>query len=118
MIRRPPRSTQSRSSAASDVYKRQVQHRVAHLVPLDGGLERDRVRLVHELGRVHPDDDEDVAVLLLEPAQLVQDMQAVDAAEGPEVEQDDLAAQVGQREVTAAGVQPAASEQLRRANAG
>ena len=27
MIRRPPRSTQSRSSAASDVYKRQVQGR-------------------------------------------------------------------------------------------
>src|SRR5450756_2784086 len=26
MIRRPPRSTQSRSSAASDVYKRQCQH--------------------------------------------------------------------------------------------
>src|SRR5450756_3107549 len=26
MIRRPPRSTQSRSSAASDVYKRQVGH--------------------------------------------------------------------------------------------
>ena len=25
MIRQPPRSTQSRSSAASDVYKRQVQ---------------------------------------------------------------------------------------------
>ena len=25
MIRRPPRSTQSRSSAASDVYKRQVE---------------------------------------------------------------------------------------------
>eukprot|EP00657_Telonema_sp_P-1_P005143 TRINITY_DN22319_c0_g1_i1.p1 TRINITY_DN22319_c0_g1~~TRINITY_DN22319_c0_g1_i1.p1 ORF type:complete len:136 (+),score=46.36 TRINITY_DN22319_c0_g1_i1:77-484(+) len=28
MIRRPPRSTQSRSSAASDVYKRQYQRRV------------------------------------------------------------------------------------------
>eukprot|EP00657_Telonema_sp_P-1_P012361 TRINITY_DN8871_c0_g1_i1.p1 TRINITY_DN8871_c0_g1~~TRINITY_DN8871_c0_g1_i1.p1 ORF type:complete len:143 (-),score=65.93 TRINITY_DN8871_c0_g1_i1:88-516(-) len=27
MIRRPPRSTQSRSSAASDVYKRQGKHR-------------------------------------------------------------------------------------------
>ena len=27
MIRRPPRSTQSRSSAASDVYKRQGSHR-------------------------------------------------------------------------------------------
>src|SRR5450756_3185709 len=26
MIRRPPRSTQSRSSAASDVYKRQIYH--------------------------------------------------------------------------------------------
>ena len=26
MIRRPPRSTQSRSSAASDVYKRQIQY--------------------------------------------------------------------------------------------
>src|SRR5450756_58836 len=29
MIRRPPRSTQSRSSAASDVYKRQIQQRRA-----------------------------------------------------------------------------------------
>ena len=28
MIRRPPRSTQSRSSAASDVYKRQVRVKV------------------------------------------------------------------------------------------
>src|SRR5680860_1716335 len=27
MIRRPPRSTQSRSSAASDVYKRQLEYR-------------------------------------------------------------------------------------------
>ena len=40
MIRRPPRSTQSRSSAASDVYKRQVLHRLGapvihcrHLLP-------------------------------------------------------------------------------------
>src|SRR5450756_2432549 len=29
MIRRPPRSTQSRSSAASDVYKRQEEERAA-----------------------------------------------------------------------------------------
>src|SRR5450756_3071862 len=35
MIRRPPRSTQSRSSAASDVYKRQLLARAPHLV-LDG----------------------------------------------------------------------------------
>src|SRR5450756_2458057 len=31
MIRRPPRSTQSRSSAASDVYKRQVVRRAHRL---------------------------------------------------------------------------------------
>ena len=31
MIRRPPRSTQSRSSAASDVYKRQLQRPQTHL---------------------------------------------------------------------------------------
>src|SRR5450756_3168621 len=30
MIRRPPRSTQSRSSAASDVYKRQLLNREAY----------------------------------------------------------------------------------------
>src|SRR5450756_1021365 len=46
MIRRPPRSTQSRSSAASDVYKRQldephvevVELRTRHVVLLDGCL--------------------------------------------------------------------------------
>ena len=31
MIRRPPRSTQSRSSAASDVYKRQLEDRFLKL---------------------------------------------------------------------------------------
>src|SRR5680860_476852 len=36
MIRRPPRSTQSRSSAASDVYKR--RHRTGHDCLLDAGV--------------------------------------------------------------------------------
>ena len=37
MIRRPPRSTLDRSSAASDVYKRQAQHHVEHeAAPVDG----------------------------------------------------------------------------------
>src|SRR5450756_2460073 len=40
MIRRPPRSTQSRSSAASDVYKRQI------LIFPEGGHSRD--------GQMHP----------------------------------------------------------------
>src|SRR5450756_127468 len=34
MIRRPPRSTQSRSSAASDVYKRQYQDFAYHLISI------------------------------------------------------------------------------------
>eukprot|EP00657_Telonema_sp_P-1_P003786 TRINITY_DN18872_c0_g2_i2.p1 TRINITY_DN18872_c0_g2~~TRINITY_DN18872_c0_g2_i2.p1 ORF type:complete len:124 (+),score=52.92 TRINITY_DN18872_c0_g2_i2:44-415(+) len=34
MIRRPPRSTQSRSSAASDVYKRQEQRRTVTTIML------------------------------------------------------------------------------------
>src|SRR5665809_50682 len=62
MIRRPPRSTQSRSSAASDVYKRQLLDRLLvnagrALVGLDppiglpdgplGDLKRLRLRLAH-----------------------------------------------------------------------
>src|SRR5450756_493300 len=35
MIRRPPRSTQSRSSAASDVYKRQRYHKVIIMTDAD-----------------------------------------------------------------------------------
>ena len=35
MIRRPPRSTLDRSSAASDVYKRQIEYAVANRVALD-----------------------------------------------------------------------------------
>src|SRR5450756_1979034 len=38
MIRRPPRSTQSRSSAASDVYKRQTFDPIS--TPLDHGITR------------------------------------------------------------------------------
>ncbi len=90
-----------------------VEHRVVHAVPLDGRGQRRRVLLVLELRRVHADHDQDVAVLLFERAQLVQHVQAVDAAEGPEIEQDDLAAQVGQRDGLAAGVQPGPAPQFR-----
>jgi hypothetical protein len=93
---------------------RVVQHRVVHAVAFHGGGQRSRIALVLELRRVHPDHDQGVAVLLLDRAQLVQHVQAVDAAERPEVEQDDLPAQVLERQGTAAGVQPAAPTQLRR----
>src|SRR5665809_163960 len=49
MVRRPPRSTQSRSSAASDVYKRQ-------------GLGRTRVRLIGEHRTPHVPAGDDVGV--------------------------------------------------------
>ena len=58
-------------------------------------------------------------IRLLERAQLVEDVQAVDAAERPEVEQDHLAAQVREGEVPAAGVEPCPTSpagELRRAH--
>src|SRR5680860_1868594 len=62
MIRRPPRSTQSRSSAASDVYKRQQQRHwqapdVAEQRLAQRGLVQRRSRMVHRedvLTRVRP----------------------------------------------------------------
>src|SRR5450756_3247238 len=56
MIRRPPRSTQSRSSAASDVYKRQrYGHPIATPRPVkDAGLQGEPQRggvVLVELGR-------------------------------------------------------------------
>nr|WP_229230440.1 hypothetical protein [Corynebacterium cyclohexanicum] len=93
-----------------------VEDRVVDVVALDGGRERHRVGLVLELGRVHPDRDEDVLVLLLERAQLVQDVEAVDAAEGPEIKEDDLPAQRRQIQLRAAGVEPRAAAELARAD--
>ena len=70
--------------------------------------------LVRELRRVHADDHQHVGVPGLQRAQLVDDVQAVGAAERPEVEQDDPAAQAGQAQLPAAGVEPAAgAAQLR-----
>src|SRR5680860_1564349 len=55
MIRRPPRSTQSRSSAASDVYKRQIKRRIgidmehrgkaSVIGPVHGGVNAERAFL-------------------------------------------------------------------------
>jgi hypothetical protein len=95
-----------------------VQHRVVHLVPLDGGRQRVRVRLVRELGRVHAHDHQLVAVAILQLTQLVQHVQAVDATEGPEVEDHDLPPQVGEGDVVAAGVEPAPPDECGRADAG
>src|SRR5450756_3204155 len=52
MIRRPPRSTQSRSSAASDVYKRQFQDRspaAVYATLLDEGEYHCSIRTMYRL---------------------------------------------------------------------
>ena len=54
------------------------------------------VALGVELGRMDADDDQLVLVLLLELGQVGEDVVAIDAAERPEIEQDDLAAQLGE----------------------
>src|SRR5256885_17059518 len=64
-----------------------------------------RSPLAQELRRVHADDGELLAPLALELPQLRKDVQAVDSAEGPEVEQDQLAVQVAEGE-RAPGVEP------------
>lgn len=84
-----------------------VEHRVVHLVPLHRVDDRLVLRLVDELRRVHADDHDGVAVLLLQLAQLVENMQAVHAAEGPEIHNNALTSQVGEGELFAPSVQPA-----------
>eukprot|EP00657_Telonema_sp_P-1_P000141 TRINITY_DN10251_c0_g1_i1.p3 TRINITY_DN10251_c0_g1~~TRINITY_DN10251_c0_g1_i1.p3 ORF type:complete len:107 (+),score=43.28 TRINITY_DN10251_c0_g1_i1:93-413(+) len=105
MIRRPPRSTQSRSSAASDVYKRQV---FFDAVCSDAGAiepvveERAVLQLVQRLGRAEDGqvgerlDDDDHHVGAAEQADLRQCFRAEAlAVEGPDRDPADHAALVG-----------------------
>src|SRR3954447_1341224 len=97
--------------------RRVVENRVANVVALHRRVKRVGIRLVHELRRVHAHHDELPAVLLLERAQLVEDVQAVHAAEGPEVQQQEASPQVRERELTTACVQPSTPLELRRTDA-
>ena len=54
MIRRPPRSTRVRSSAASDVYKRQVDHWAVSTADLDATVARLKRENVKFLEEIHP----------------------------------------------------------------
>ena len=60
MIRRPPRSTQGRSSAASDVYKRQSHH-----ILVEVALVADRAALVGRDPLVHVAKAVQVGICLL-----------------------------------------------------
>ena len=56
------------------------------------------IAFVVELGRMHADHDQRIAKLGFEALQVRDDVDAVDAAVGPEVEQDDAPAQIGNRQ--------------------
>ena len=97
---------------------RVVEHRVVDLIAADGGLDRRGLALVQELRRVDTHRDQEVGEFLLHRPQLVQDVQAVDATAGPEVEQDDASAQLGEGDSAATGVEPDIADEFGRAHAG
>jgi len=71
-----------------------VDHRVLEPVTPDDVADVLGVALIGELGTVDPDHDQLVGVLRLESLQVGDDVDAVDTPVGPEVEQDQLAAQL------------------------
>jgi hypothetical protein len=85
-----------------------AQHRLAH------ALER---ALGGEFGTVHADDDELPRERVLEPAQRLERLQAAHGGISPEVENDEPAAQLGERQ-WAIDVQPcdAGQVEVRRAD--
>ena len=95
-----------------------VEHDVLHLVALNRLVDGFDGALEFELRRVHADHHELVVILFFNFAQFIQNVQAVDAAERPEVQQNDLAAQILQRKVFAASVDPAAPHEFGCAQTG
>ena len=75
---------------------RVVDHRMFDLVALDGRADILRVLLGRELGRMDADDHEVLGPGLLQLVQFGQDVHAVDAAVGPEVEEHELPPQIVQ----------------------
>jgi hypothetical protein len=83
-----------------------VEHRVRDLVALDDAADSLVRPSFSNLADVHADDDELARVLRLERFRSGITMHAVHAAEGPEVEQHDLAAQLRDAQALAARVYP------------
>ena len=73
-----------------------VEHGVLEAHPRRRRLDRRVLALVGELRGVHAEDDEVAREAPLDPAQLLGDVVAVHAARGEEVQQDDVAAQLGE----------------------
>ena len=88
------------------VFQLVAQHDLADVV---------RVPLVLELGRVDADDDQLAGVLGLQPLELGDDVLAVDAPIGPEIQHDHLAAQFRYAQGTIC-VEPVERRELGRSN--
>src|SRR5690554_3220360 len=83
---------------APDVEGGVVHYGLGASVALGDQLDVGGLRLVVELGRMHPDDHQFVLVLGHQRLQVGDDVDAVDAAVGPEIQQHHLAAQLLQRQ--------------------
>ena len=69
---------------------------MSDLVTVDGVMEGGRMALVRKLCRVDSDDRQDLRVLGFQRLQLREDVQAVDSAVGPEIQQDHAASKFGE----------------------
>jgi hypothetical protein len=95
-----------------------VEHRVRDAVAQHGGADGGVVALCRELGRVHANDGHgQVDILGLQGGQLRQHVHAVDAAQRPEVEHQDAAAQLA-RQRERRRVKPSASRKVGQLCAG
>src|SRR5690606_28453885 len=73
-----------------------IDHRVLDIVALDRAPQAAAGPLGRELCRMHPDDDQCVRKLPLDLPQLGKQMEAIYSAVGPEIEDHELAAQIGE----------------------
>src|SRR5438132_6655076 len=71
-----------------------VDHGVTDLITQNRLADAVRIFLIIKLGRVHSDHDELIGILLFQPGQVRERVDAVDAAERPEVQKDDFSTDV------------------------
>ncbi len=91
-----------------------IQHRMPHLIPRHRSLHRGFFTLMRKLRRMHPHDDERIAVLVLQRPQLVQHMQTVHTTKRPEVQEQEPPPKVSQSQLPPTRIKPPTTLELRR----
>ncbi len=82
-----------------------IDNRMRDLMAPDGVAEGGRLALVGKFGRVYPDDGQGIGERGFQRLQLREDVQAIDSAIRPEIEQDHASSEVREAERTW-GVEP------------